>query len=182
MLTSSRICANISYMTELGDTIQGWELGRNYGMKYIWHACLDCGKERWVAFIKKKPISQRCVSCANRISMTGRNQYGASNSNWKGGRLTLKSGYVIRKLTPNDFFYPMVSKAGYVLEHRLVIAQHIGRNLHLWEIVHHKNGIKGDNRFDNLQLVTDDRHKQIGRLEERIKYLERILGKAAIPF
>lgn len=53
-----------------------------------------------------------------------------------------------------------------------MVAKHLGRSLHLWEIVHHKNHIKADNRIENLQLVTDDRHKQISLLEQRITLLE----------
>ena len=115
--------------------------------------------------------------------MIGRNQWGKGNSNWKGGRYKHKSGYIIMRLQPDDFFYSMVSKAGYILEHRLVMAQHLGRCLHRWEIVHHKHTKypagsiedKQDNRRENLQLVSDDRHKQLSILEEHIKYLERKL-------
>jgi len=81
-------------------------------------------------------------------------------------------GYILLKLRPNDFFYSMADQKGYVFEHRLVVAKHLGRNLHRWEIVHHKNGVRDDNRRENLQLVTDDRHKQITLLENRIKHLE----------
>ena len=82
-------------------------------------------------------------------------------------------GIKIIKLQPDDFFYPTANSVGYACEHRLVMAKHLGRCLQSWEIVHHKNHIKTDNRIENLQLVTDERHMQITILEKRIKYLEQ---------
>ena len=156
---------------------------KNSGGTFIWHACVDCGKERWVPTRKHLPTHPRCSSCANSLKAKyltpeGRARIaeahiGAKNCNWKGGRATNGRGYILIRLYPDNFFYSMTKRRGYVYEHRLVMAKSLGRNLHRWEIVHHKNHIKDDNSIENLQLVSDDRHKQITILEMQIKQLQK---------
>ena len=73
---------------------------------------------------------------------------GAGHHAWRGGRNVVgKSGYVRVWVATRE---PGIQNR--VLEHRLVMAAHIGRPLRDNETVHHLNGDKADNRIDNLQL------------------------------
>ena len=63
-----------------------------------------------------------------------------------------RNGYVVVYLAPVDPLAGMARAGGYVMEHRLVMARHIGRQLRKAESVHHKNAVKTDNRIENLEL------------------------------
>ncbi len=156
---------------KLGKEI-GLERGNNATNRYIWRACIGCGFEEWAQAKSNKPARLRCKACGYKYRS---NTYrGANASGWKGGRYKNKAtGYIIMQLQPDDVFYSMSRRRGYIPEHRLIMARHLGRCLHSWEIVHHRNHKRDDNRIENLQLVSDDKHKQITLLEQRIKQLEQ---------
>lgn len=85
---------------------------------------------------------------------------GPAHPGWKGGRYTNKRDGYIYVYSPD---HPNAVKAsngvgGYVLEHRLVMEQHLGRLLHADEDVNHINGIKDDNRVENLRVVSHYAH------------------------
>lgn len=66
------------------------------------------------------------------------------------GRKLHSAGYVL-VYAPN---HPKCDGGGYILEHRLVMGCHLNRILNKWELVHHINGIKTDNRIENLEIVS----------------------------
>jgi HNH endonuclease len=72
---------------------------------------------------------------------------------WKGARHVDNQGYVVISLLPDDPFMPMArGRHRRVLEHRLVMAKHLGRLLMPTETVHHIDGDRANNSIENLQL------------------------------
>jgi hypothetical protein len=78
---------------------------------------------------------------------------GFKHYNWSGGRVN-KKGYILVHCPD----HPHAVAGKYVLEHRLVMEKKLGRHLNPYERVHHRNGIRTDNRPENLALVTEQVH------------------------
>jgi len=136
-------------MPQIGEILRR---GRYY---YIWTICSECNQGRWVQRYSNPQVCRRCLSSKNGLPF----YRGERNPSWKGGKTRHgKEGYIEVRIYPEDFFASMADSRGYVFEHRLVVAKHLGRNLQQWEKVHHKNGIKDDNRIENLELITQSSH------------------------
>lgn len=145
----------------IGDIKKGYEIGKTaiYD-NFIWHECPFCGATRWVTYTKGKPVSNRCNKCAMK-EVNDQKRY-KNSINWKDNRHQTKDGYILLRLKDDNPYYKMAqTRDNYVMEHRLVMAKHIGRCLTKKENVHHKNGIKNDNRIENLELT--------GSISEHIK-------------
>jgi len=69
-------------------------------------------------------------------------------------RRTIKQVY-IQVYAPGN---PDSDSHGWIMEHRLVMAKHIGRPLKKTEIVHHRDENKTNNHIDNLQIVNLSEH------------------------
>ncbi len=77
-------------------------------------------------------------------------QTGSNHWHWRNGRTLLSSGYIGIRV-PKDHHLRM--KNQYAYEHRLVAELKLGRKLKKGEIVHHLNGIKTDNRPENIEIL-----------------------------
>ena len=79
---------------------------------------------------------------------------GKNNPCWKGGRRVDSNGYILIK----EWNHPHTSKSGYLLEHRLVMEEKLGRYLKPYEFVHHIDGNKQNNALYNLCLTNSKEH------------------------
>lgn len=108
--------------------------------------CDNCGK----AFPVYKAGVRFCSRACSGKDLSSR-QLGYKNAMWKGGETVTghTGGGYIKELAPE---HPNADASGYVLQHRLVMEEVIGRPLEKHERVHHKNGDRQDNRPENLEL------------------------------
>jgi hypothetical protein len=70
--------------------------------------------------------------------------------------------------------HPYADKAGRIYEHRLIMEKKIGRYLFPFENVHHKNGIRLDNRIENLELWTKVQPTG-ARVKDIVKWAREVL-------
>ena len=82
---------------------------------------------------------------------------GENNGMWRGGKYYDKDGYV-QILMPE---HPMAKKDGYVLEHRFIMSEYIGRLLGQAEVVHHIDEVKDNNQIENLELYEKREHDRM---------------------
>lgn len=61
--------------------------------------------------------------------------------------------------------HPNATREGYVMLHRLVMEEHLGRLLSADEVIHHINGDKKNNRICNLMLTTKSEHMRLHALQ-----------------
>lgn len=104
-----------------------------------------------------------------------------AHPNWKGGRHINSQGYVL-VLDPE---HPHTTQSGYVREHILIWEKTHNKPLPKGWVIHHLNGIKNDNRPQNLvamplkshspKLLEELLKKRIRELECEIKLLEKSL-------
>ena len=117
---------------------------------FVEFKCQVCGKQ----VRRPRRLDLKNHSCGNKCSLKlaveasrSVDKSGENNPFWHGGKRHAL-GYVY--LLAHG--HPKANDKGYVQEHRLIMEVKIGRYLNDKERVHHINGIKDDNRIENLRL------------------------------
>ena len=138
----------------------------------MWACLCDCGTNRNV--LAKSLKSGKSTSCGCfRRERASECMSGANHHSWRGGRRVDSDGYV--KLARP--IYPWGETGGYqVPEHRFKMECHLGRHLYPEESVHHKNGVRDDNRMENLELWSSS-HPNGQRVEDKVKWAQQILKR-----
>lgn len=159
----------------IGDITTGDQVGfKNkvaHKVKLTYRACVKCNKPRWVQsyYQTTKLICRKCNT--KRIGQES-GKFGSENPCWRGGKI-YRRGYTLVRIDRNHKFFKMCNSTGYIGEHRLVAAEKENRLLEKWEQVHHLNGIKSDNRPENLVVLEAHKHFWVTKLTLRIQELEK---------
>jgi hypothetical protein len=132
--------------------------------------CLDCKNEQSksktcpTCQVNIHRVSDFCVTCAQK------NYKGANSHRWHGGRRKSKGGYIqiYAPEHPNNV-------QSYILEHRLVMEKHLNRVLLAHENVHHLNGVRDDNRLENLELWSVSQPSG-QRVSDKLSWAEEIVA------
>lgn len=80
-------------------------------------------------------------------------------------------------LKRNGYVY-IHMRTGWKLEHRVIMEEYLGRSLSAHETVHHKNGMRNDNRLENLE-IWDTRHPKGQRVDDKVEWAIEILREYA---
>lgn len=130
-----------------------------------WKCICDCGSLRNVkSYSLRRGISRSCGCESRSLHWSGRRRKTV------GDRYKTTSGYAYIYMPDHE----NADSAGRVLEHRFVMSEHLNRPLRGDEEVHHKNGIKDDNRIGNLELWTRS-HPRGQRVIDKLSWAKEIL-------
>lgn len=108
------------------------------------------------------------------IRMKNERDLGIRPQRIRGSGYVSEDGYV--SVTINN--HPLFPSRNSILEHRLVMSEHLNRAVISDETVHHINGIRDDNRIENLELWVGS-HPATQRVDDKIKWAVELLLRYA---
>lgn len=124
------------------------------------HNCRDCHKKQNAEW-RKKAKQFKCKYCDKPLANKTLELCWGHYERFRRGSLKLelpikattgrtktKQGYI----RLSGIKHPNVDSSGRIFEHVLVMAEYLERPLYSHENVHHKNGVRDDNRIENLEL------------------------------
>lgn len=131
---------------------QWWFAGKNHRLRCTIKVCEQCGDE-YVAVPATAKRSKYCSrDCFGKTRRGVEEWRGERAARWNGG-VVRRRGYIYIYARDHHSISPNTQRK-YVAEHRLVMEQILGRPLQPGEQVHHLNGVRDDNRPENLELWT----------------------------
>jgi hypothetical protein len=126
----------------------------------VWHCRCDCGQVIDVPAIRLRTGTTQSCGCLRRENGQKPKPTGMRSPHWNGGKhLDKDNGYVKIYVGPYE----------YQLEHILVMEKQLGRMLLPGEEVHHKNGIRHDNKPKNLELWSTS-HPAGQRIDDKTQW------------
>ena len=169
-----------------------WIKFNKKSIKDVENVLNNCKQYKKILYkINQTVVDTPCIKC-NKVTIRTK---GSIKTNIKLGKFTLlckqcmsgvhkksylgkyidNKGYVLlRKSDIEKEYHWLLEDENYLLEHRFIMGKHLNRKIRKDENIHHINGVKDDNRLENLELWSTSQPSG-QRVRDKIKWAKEIL-------